>query len=294
MASQAELSQRITEVLQHPVKRMASIGGGSFGRPYRVTSRDGLEFFVKVPAATGPSSLQQEAASLRWLAEASPAGGAEIASVIFAADDLLVLDWIPAGTPSRAGATKLGRGLAVTHQAGADHFGNGDAGYIASEPLPSGQEFDDWPSFYAGARLTPFLGRAVAARSITADDQGSVQEVIDRIEELAGPAEPPARLHGDLWSGNVVWTDDSAVLVDPSAHAGHRETDLAMLALFGLPHLDVVIDSYQQTRPLAEGWQRRVPLHQLYPLLVHATLFGAHYGRAAGATAREALAAARD
>jgi fructosamine-3-kinase len=99
----------------------------------------------------------------------------------------------------------------------------------------------------------------------------------------------PARLHGDLWSGNVIWTPDGAVLIDPAAHGGHRESDLAMLALFGCPYLDEVLAGYQAVRPLAVGWQRRIGLHQLYPLLAHVVLFGGGYGRQSEAAARSAL-----
>ena len=109
----------------------------------------------------------------------------------------------------------------------------------------------------------------------------------DRLAELAGPAEPPACIHGDLWSGNVRWAADGrAWLVDPAAHGGHRETDLAMLALFGAPYLAGVLRSYQQAAPLADGWQDRVELHQLHPLLVHAVLFGGGYGERAVQIAR--------
>jgi fructosamine-3-kinase len=122
----------------------------------------------------------------------------------------------------------------------------------------------------AGARLVD----RVCAR-LEADDQ-----------ELTGPPEPVARLHGDLWSGNVLWTPDGAVLIDPAAHGGHRESDLAMLALFGLPHLERALASYRERAPLAGGWRDRVALHQLFPLLVHAALFGSGYGVEAVAAAK--------
>ncbi|WP_371814099.1 fructosamine kinase family protein [Phycicoccus sp. HDW14] len=93
--------------------------------------------------------------------------------------------------------------------------------------------------------------------------------------------EPPARLHGDLWSGNVVWTREGAVLIDPAAHGGHREADLAMLDLFGAPELDRVLAAYDEAAPLADGWRDRVLLHQVHPLLVHAVLFGGSYVRQA-------------
>lgn len=109
---------------------------------------------------------------------------------------------------------------------------------------------------------------------------------------MAGPAQPPAVIHGDLWSGNVLFAADGrARVVDPAAQGGHPEADLAMLELFGCPHLERVLAAYEEVRPLP-GRQERVPLHQLHPLLVHAVLFGAGYGAAAGRAAREALASA--
>ncbi|MFM8350416.1 MAG: fructosamine kinase family protein, partial [Actinomycetales bacterium] len=121
----------------------------------------------------------------------------------------------------------------------------------------------------------------------------AIQRLGDQLADgrvrLCGPAEDPARLHGDLWSGNLLWRSRDVVVIDPSAHGGHRESDLAMLALFGLPFLDVVLEGYQEVWPLSAGWQERVPLHQLYPLLVHATLFGGSYGATAGSIAHRLL-----
>jgi fructosamine-3-kinase len=103
-----------------------------------------------------------------------------------------------------------------------------------------------------------------------------------------------ARLHGDLWAGNVLWTQlppdapetwTGAALIDPAAHGGHAETDLAMLALFGLSDLDAVTGAYHEVSPLADGWRERVGLHQLFPLLVHAVVFGGSYGAKAEAKA---------
>ncbi|WP_346085044.1 fructosamine kinase family protein, partial [Streptomyces thermocarboxydus] len=150
---------------------------------------------------------------------------------------------------------------------------------------------DDWPAWYAEHRVLPYLRRAVDAGAMDAGEAAVVERVCARLPELAGPAEPPARLHGDLWSGNVLWGADGRVhVIDPAAHGGHRETDLAMLALFGCPLLDAVLEGYQEVAPLAEGWRERVGVHQLFPLLVHAVLFGRGYAGQALAAARSALA----
>ena len=151
---------------------------------------------------------------------------------------------------------------------------------------------ESWPEFYATHRVEPYLQRAVDSGVLGPQDGKVIRSVCERLDELAGPAEPPARLHGDLWSGNVHWGDGVAWAIDPAAHGGHRETDLAMLQLFGCPHLDRILAAYQEVSPLAEGWRQRVGLHQLFPLLVHAVLFGGGYAGQALAAARSALRAA--
>jgi len=124
---------------------------------------------------------------------------------------------------------------------------------------------------------------------LAAADIAVVEAVAGRAADLAGPAEPPSRIHGDCWSGNVLWSGGRGALIDPAAHGGHRETDLAMLGLFGAPYLDRILAAYREATPLADGWRERVPLHQLHPLLVHVCLFGAAYREPALAAARAAL-----
>ncbi|MGH3982971.1 MAG: fructosamine kinase family protein [Pseudonocardiaceae bacterium] len=175
-----------------------------------------------------------------------------------------------------------------------------DGQWLVTEHVPGGRlggaaPMDNvtgtqWPQWYAEHRVLRYLRSAVDRGAIDAAGARGVHQVCERINELAGPTEPPARLHGDLWAGNVhAGADGQLWLLDPAAHGGHRETDLAMLALFGLSHLEQLLAGYQDVAPLASGWQQRVPLHQLFPLLVHAVLCGGGYGASAAAAARTAL-----
>ena len=114
----------------------------------------------------------------------------------------------------------------------------------------------------------------------------AVERVAGALDDLVGPPEPPARLHGDLWGGNVMAdTEGRPWLIDPSAYGGHREVDLAMLRLFGGTS-ERVFDAYAERSPLADGWRERIELYQLLPLLVHALLFGGSYADAAHRAAR--------
>ncbi len=251
--------------------------------------------FVKTNHRAAPGFFALEAAGLRWL---RVDGGVPCARVVAQDDDSLTLERLESVTPTRAAARDFGSRLAVTHGAGAPLFGAGPDGWTGdgyfgpmSQPLPmsfTGRR--DWGAFYAEERLRPMAD--LAGGRLGAEASRLVTAVIDRC--LAGDfddGDRPARLHGDLWSGNVMWTPDGVVLIDPAAHGGHRETDLAMLTLFGCPFLGEVLSGYQSVRRLRDGWRDRVPLHQLYPLLAHVVLFGGGYGRQAQAAAVAALLA---
>jgi fructosamine-3-kinase len=269
-------------VLGAAVRDEVPLGGGAA----RVTLADGRAVVVKDGA---PASVAAEAAGLRWLRDA---GGPPVPAVLDADGGRLVTELVPAGSPDRRAAEELGRGLASMHAAGAPAFGaappGGPAGArVGAAPMRNAPA-SSWPEWYAADRLLPYLRTARDAGTLSADDARVIEAVADRLPALAGPAEPPARLHGDLWSGNVLWSPTGAVLIDPAAHGGHRETDLAMLALFGCPHLDTVLAAYDEAAPLADGWRDRVPLHQLFPLRVHVVLFGGGYGAQAVSAARRA------
>ncbi|WP_030853683.1 fructosamine kinase family protein [Streptomyces sp. NRRL S-475] len=247
---------------------------------------------VVVKRSDEPGAARAEAAGLRWLAAA---GGVPVPAVHGHEEGWLVIDRVPRGRPDPEAAVRFGRDLAALHAAGAPAFGAPPPGgpveaFIGLAPMRN-EPAADWPRWYAEQRVLPYLRRAVDQGAVRGGEAAVVERLCEELPELAGTAEPPARLHGDLWSGNVLWAADGRVwLIDPAAHGGHRETDLAMLRLFGCPHLEQVLDGYQEQAPLAGGWRERVGVHQLFPLLVHAVLFGRGYAEQALAAARSALA----
>ncbi|MFF5044263.1 fructosamine kinase family protein [Streptomyces nigra] len=254
-----------------------------------VTLDDGRVVMVK--RADDDRAARAEAAGLSWLADA---GTVRVPRVHGHDARWLVTDRVATGRPGAEAAERFGRDLAALHAAGAPAFGAPPPGgpedaYIGRAPMRN-TTGPDWPAWYAAHRVLPYVRLAVDDGTLSPAEAAVFERVCDRLPELAGPAEPPARLHGDLWNGNVLWGADGHVrLIDPAAHGGHRETDLAMLQLFGCPHLDRVLDGYRRHTPLADGWTARVGLHQLFPLLVHAVLFGRGYAEQALTTARAVL-----
>jgi fructosamine-3-kinase len=282
--------------------------GGSINEAWALELAGGGRAFVKTRADAAPGEYATEAAGLSWLAHADAVALPAVLAVGDGDGDgprFLALEWVDAGRLDGAGEEELGRGLAALHAAGAPDFGapppgapapseagppgtsavsGGPAAPGAVAPLRIGElslpndPAPDWPTFYARRRLEPLVALCLERRTLSASGARAVERVCERIGDLAGPAEPPARLHGDLWGGNVLaGADGRARLIDPAAYGGHREVDLAMLRLFGAPS-ERVFAAYEEAAPLADGHRDRVELWQLFPLLVHAALFGGSYG----------------
>jgi fructosamine-3-kinase len=256
------MNRELAAALGAHVVASESVSGGDINDAARVRLADGRIVFVKSHAHAPPGMFAAEADGLDWLRD----GPLRVPAVLAHGADWLALEWLElAGRPDLA---SLGEGLARVHRLGAPAFGHTRPNYLATLAQDNMSE-PDWPTFYVERRLRPLCRRA----RLAVDAQLDALRGSDRF----GPPEPPARLHGDLWWGNVAAVGRAPVLIDPAVYGGHREIDLAMLALFGgLP--DALVAAYDAVYPLADGWRERIALHQLYPLAAHACLFGGGYG----------------
>jgi fructosamine-3-kinase len=262
------------------VESIALTRGGDINDAYRAETDQGSLFVKSSPTAL-PGMFAAEAAGLEWL---SAPGALNTPGVVGVTDGddlprLLALEWIDSGPVD---AETLGRGLAQTHLSGAPAFGF-TPGADPQAPMRFNQlalpndPFPTFAEFYAANRIIPLADLSHKHGRLSAENTALMHRVAERMPELAGPPEPPARTHGDLWVGNVMGSaDGTPYLIDPVAHGGHREVDLANLRVFGSPGART-FSAYEEVAPLADGHAERVPLWQLAMILLHVDLFGGSY-----------------
>ena len=255
------------------VATATAVSGGDINDAYRVeldASPARRVVFVKTHARAPAGMFAAEAHGLEWLRT----GALRVPRVIAVGDAFLALEWLEVGAKGRGFDEALGRGLAALHRTSVPAFGLDRPNYLATLRQDNAPT-DDGVAFWIEQRVRPLCTRAIAA--------GAMPDVHTKLDALRarpdrfGPPEPPARLHGDLWWGNVIAVDGAPAIIDPAVYGGHREVDLAMLALFGGVS-PTLVGAYAEAHPLADGWRERVALWQLYPLAAHAVLFGGGYG----------------
>jgi fructosamine-3-kinase len=276
----------LAEAVGARVAAAEPVVGGDINYAYRVRLDDKRVVFVKTHAQPPPDMFRAEAMGLDWLRAGRPASQASLEAidmralrvpeVVAAGDHFLALEWLETGARGGDFDAALGRGLAVLHARGAPSFGLAGASYLGTLPQDNTPELDG-PTFWIERRVRPLCDRARSRGAMP--DIGARLDALLAKRDRFGPVEPPARLHGDLWWGNVIAVGPGGqpAIVDPAVYGGHREVDLAMLALFGGMSV-TLLDAYSEVAPLADGWRDRVALWQLYPLAAHAVLFGGGYG----------------
>jgi fructosamine-3-kinase len=271
--------EEVGRALGSPVTASRAVSGGDINEAHELTLADGRIVFAKTNRDADPAMFPAEARGLAWLADAR---ALRVPQVLAAEPGFLVLERIAAGRRLPDFDERLGRGLAALHRSGCDLWGLDHDNFIGRLPQANrGPQRGGWAAFYRECRLEPQLRLAVDAGRDSPALRRGCQRLFDVLEDRVGPPEGPCRLHGDLWGGNVIVDEAGApCLIDPAVYGGHREVDLAMMRLFG-GFSRTVFDAYGEAAPLSEGHEDRVPLYQLYYLLVHVNLFGPSYLAAA-------------
>lgn len=268
-----DLFGRVGDAVDGTVVASTPLSGGDINDAYRVDLDDGRAVFAKTNRRAPDDMFEAEARGLQWLTESD---ALRIPAVLACGPDFLALEYIAPGPRARDFDERFGAGLAALHGSGAAACGLPYDNYLATLPQRNDTR-PTWAEFYARQRLEPLVERAVDRGLGKAGWPADFERLFARLPELVGADERPARLHGDLWSGNV-HVDDRGMpcLIDPAVYGGCREIDLAMLCLFGSPS-ERFFAAYDSEWPLAPGWRDRVTLYQLYPLLAHVCLFGGSY-----------------
>jgi fructosamine-3-kinase len=277
------LRTAIEQALGVTVTRSTRAHGGDVAVAYALDLDDGRRVFAKTHPSAPPEFFTTEATGLSWLRDPGVVAVPEVLAVRDAQPNYLVLEWVDEGGRGSAATERaLGTALAALHRAGAPAFGREDRRSTGSRGLPN-EPCATWAEFYARNRLLPLARLARDAHALSSAAVGALERLAGNLHRFGAAGEPPARLHGDLWAGNrLVDTDGRNWLIDPAAHGGHREFDLAMMRLFGGFGTECFA-AYDAAYPLADGWEERVALHQIAPLVVHAIKFGGGYVAAAEA-----------
>ncbi len=282
MSRQPLVARRAEELLGHKVVSTGTVAGGDIATATRLRLTNGHSALMKTLPQAPAGFFAAEARGLRWLADSHTVA---VPRVLAVDGDCLILEWVEPATRHPADpAVAFGADLARLHAAGAPAFGAEEDGWIGRLPMKN-TPAPTWAEFYGASRVLPYLRLAHDRGALDPADVPRVEALVSRLDTLL-PEEEPARLHGDLWNGNCLWGADGRVhVVDPASYGGHREVDIAMLHLFGFTHLARTMEAYEEVAPLAPGWEDRLGVHQLFPLLAHACMFGGGYGARVGAVA---------
>lgn len=274
-----ELRSEIRAAFSVDVRSIQAVSGGDIAKAFRIGTPEGPLFAKIMSGSQGAAVLASEARNLKAIRD----NGALRTPEIYGLEKLsegscLLMAYVAPGEQTRPAMEALGRGLAYMHKTTHAHFGWEADNFIG--PLPQQNHLsDDWAAFYTEQRLLPLFGMAAEKGLLNGSRIPSEARVEQRIRDGI-PKVAPCLLHGDLWGGNyLISEDETPFLIDPASYFGHHEVDLAITRLFG-GFSEAFYAAYREILPDSPGWQKRVKLYQLYYLLVHLVLFGSSYAPA--------------
>lgn len=273
-----EVEGRLSEISGDKIliKHATSVSGGCINDCFHIDTSAGTFFLKYNDAAAFPNMFKAEAYGLQLLRDSN---ALPVPEVKFYGEangySFLMLEWIDGEIRRKNFWEQFGRSLAKLHKASDATFGLDNDNYIGSLKQ-SNTKHQDWKSFFMTERIQPQLKLAVDKNLVDFSTIKQFEKLFDSYDKLI-PQEKPALLHGDLWNGNfLVNKNGSAALIDPAVYFGHREMDLAMTKLFGGFDSEFY-HAYEEAFPLQKGFEKRIDIHNLYPLLVHVNLFGGGY-----------------
>jgi len=286
--AEVKLTDALSEVVN--ITSWVSMDGGCINRSVKLETTAGT-FFMKWNH-NGPSDLfLREAEGLKALKKASTILRIpEVYTATAIASDLpgiLILEFLALSSNTPSAEEKLGKGLAELHRVTQDSHGFYHDNYCGAT-LQNNRWNDDWVDFFSQQRIWYLVELIENRRGMSVHDKSIYEQLVGRLSKLIGHQPSPALNHGDLWSGNCLYTDAGPALIDPASYFADREFDLALMDMFG-GFSKRVWESYQEDYSLSDDWQERVSLYQLYHYLNHYYLFGGSYGSTALSIAKSYL-----
>ncbi len=270
------LQNYLENQLNAPIVQAKPLSGGSINAVYRILTKT-KNYVLKINFADRfPGMFEAEKRGLETLKNARCIPVPQVFFTgTFQNQAFILLEYLSPAPAASDMDENFGRALAALHQNTHTHFGLSHSNYIGS--LPQTNQFhDNWPDFYREERLQPQIKMAVDSGWMDKNDIKNTEKLYLKLSHIC-PEEPPSLIHGDLWSGNfIINKKGQAALIDPAVAFAHRELELSMTHLFG-GFSKQFYHSYQEAWPLEPGYEERIPIFQLYFILVHVNLFGGHY-----------------
>jgi fructosamine-3-kinase len=253
------------------------ITGGCINQAFRLTLKDKRNYFGKINSSTAfPDLFVKEKNGLELLNKHQVIRTPAIIDVsVVEADQIIILEWIPTGTPTKDFWKVFGERLANLHQISADDFGLNEDNYMGS--VPQSNSFKKtWPDFFMYNRLQPLVKQCCEKNLLPVNDAQRFERLYPHLNSIFSDNRP-ALVHGDLWSGNFMCDENSLpVLIDPAAYYGHTSVDLGMTTLFGKFNAEFYT-AYNYELPFPPNYKEQWQISNLYPLLIHLLLFGRSY-----------------